>query len=80
MEEKFEIWLSDTQEVIRERADSLLKCMKENCSTYGELDCLIHKFKRDVLFQKKFQRLEPVFDVLYQLIESEKNALSIRED
>lgn len=72
-------WSSDTKELLEKQAHLMLKNLKNNCSTYGELNQLAHNVKMSVLFHKKNQVLEPVFDILFQFIEIEKNALSIKE-
>lgn len=79
MNEVLQNWSSNSKELLEQQAKSMLKYLKENCSTYGELKHRVHKVKGSVLFQKEYQVLEPIFDILAELIENEKNALLIRE-
>lgn len=79
VEEFLTNWSSDTKELLEKQAQLLLNHLKSQSSTYGQLNHLAHHVKNLILYHQNNQVLEPVFEIMLQIIEGEKNALSIKE-
>lgn len=79
MEEFLTNWSSDTKELLENQAQLLLNHLKSQSSTYGQLNHLAYHVKNSILYYEYNQLLEPVFEIMIQIIEDEKNALSIKE-
>lgn len=72
-------WSSDTKELLEKQARLMLNHLKSQSSTYGQLNHLAYHVKNSILYHQKNQVLEHVFEIMLQIIEDEKNALSIKE-